>query len=445
MVSRRFPNLRLLATATVFGVAGCGETGPSDQVGAQSGPAAAEVVEAHALPRARPLMDRVFERTPARLQRGRYLAENALWCVLCHSERDTSTAGGPPLPGKKMAGRVLWDEDGSRMVAPNLTPDSATGAGAWPDDALARAIREGVGHDGRALAPPMRWERYRILSDEDVASIVVYLRSLPPVENPLPARSLPPERLEEIARRPQPLLEPVPEPDFSDPVERGRYLIHLADCVGCHTSWYTDRIPGAFSGGNKIAGVFSTNITHDSSGIGGWNPTTFVQVLRTGKGGTLDLAMPWIAFGGMTDADLEAIYRALGTAPRIPHWIDNTSPPTYCAVCGQMHGLGELNDAGPFAAVSVSEPVLAAYEGRYVGSHVWEAKDDTVEMRLRDGVLWAISTDPDEEPQKMVPLSERRFYVPGWGEQIEFQTESGGPVRGYRSRFGLYDTTYERR
>ena len=68
-----------------------------------------------------------------------------------------------------------------RVFATNLTPDPETGLGAIPDDAVARAIREGVSHDGRALFM-MPWRDFRHLSDEDVASVVVYLRTLAPVK-----------------------------------------------------------------------------------------------------------------------------------------------------------------------------------------------------------------------------------------------------------------------
>ena len=63
------------------------------------------------------------------------------------------------------------------VFAPNITPDPETGAGNWTDDQLARAIREGVGHDGRALFPFMPYQDFRFYSDEDLASIIVYLRS----------------------------------------------------------------------------------------------------------------------------------------------------------------------------------------------------------------------------------------------------------------------------
>ncbi len=47
-----------------------------------------------------------------------------------------------------------------RIVAPNITPDPETGAGNWTDDQLARSIREGIGHDGRALFPMMPYEEF---------------------------------------------------------------------------------------------------------------------------------------------------------------------------------------------------------------------------------------------------------------------------------------------
>ena len=72
-----------------------------------------------------------------------------------------------------------------------------------------RAIREGVGHDGRGLGLPMWWWAFRALSDEDLAAIVVYLRSLPAVVNALPPRILSAERERERAEAPQPLAGPI--------------------------------------------------------------------------------------------------------------------------------------------------------------------------------------------------------------------------------------------
>src|SRR5712692_5144684 len=139
-------------------------------------------------PHARPVSSRTFERTTERLARGRYLVTAVTGCLDCHSPHAWSRHDAPVPAGWEGAGQDMigYKELPGHVVAPNLTPDPNTGTGTWTDDTLARAIREGIGHDGRALFPMMPYQRYRTLSDEDVASIVVYLRALPPVRNPLP-------------------------------------------------------------------------------------------------------------------------------------------------------------------------------------------------------------------------------------------------------------------
>src|ERR1051326_9333207 len=83
------------------------------------------------LPKMRPLTDRKFERTPQRLQRGKYLSEGVLQCFTCHSERDWSKFGAPPDPKREGAGAVIYDDKDIFLAAPNLTPDKETGAGTW--------------------------------------------------------------------------------------------------------------------------------------------------------------------------------------------------------------------------------------------------------------------------------------------------------------------------
>jgi len=164
-------------------------------------------------PRSRPLADRKFEPTPERLARGRHLLENVAGCMHCHSEHDWSQPGGPFIRAEMGAG-VIFPLEGclGRIVVPNITPDPGTGAGTWTDDQLARALREGIGHDGRALFPLMPYQRFQQTSDEDLASVIVYLRSLPPVRNPLPETAIvfPVKYL--IRNAPQPVVAPVPAP-----------------------------------------------------------------------------------------------------------------------------------------------------------------------------------------------------------------------------------------
>src|SRR5260370_38259250 len=114
-------------------------------------------------PKARPLTTRVSGRTPQRVERGRYMAAALNGCIYCHSPHDWNATGTPYVPGMEGAGAIMPETNlPGRVVAPNLTPDPETGAGLWTDDQLARAIREGVGHDGRALFPMMRSEERRV-------------------------------------------------------------------------------------------------------------------------------------------------------------------------------------------------------------------------------------------------------------------------------------------
>jgi hypothetical protein len=101
------------------------------------------------------LTNRVYERTPQRWARGKYLAENVSLCVDCHSPHDWTKHDAQIPSGMEGAGEDMSILKGlpGQVVAPNLTPDPETGIGTWSDDALARAIREGIGHDGRTLFP----------------------------------------------------------------------------------------------------------------------------------------------------------------------------------------------------------------------------------------------------------------------------------------------------
>ena len=238
------------------------------------------------------------------------------------------------------------------MYAPNITPDNETGIGTFTDDMIARAIREGVGHDDRAMSDAMPWYTFRGLTDEDVASIVTYLKTVPSIENNIPRRKLGLQREIALADNVPPLKAPADGPDIDDPVSRGKYLISISDCSGCHTGWYA-RNPGVYGGGNPMnhneEGVFSPNITSDVTGIGSWPVETFVYAMKNGKGksGPMGHLMPWTSFKNMSDEDLAAIYQALMTTYPVSHVVQNGIALTPCEVCGLEHGLGDKNKIQP--------------------------------------------------------------------------------------------------
>ena len=298
----------------------------------------------------RPLRTAKFDATPARLARGEYLTNAVLVCFECHSASKPAAEGeAPVMVSKKGAGAVFVEKGAFRIVAPNITPDAETGTASWPDDALARAIREGIGHDGRALFPIMPYLIYRSLPDEDVASVVVYLRTIGPAHNPLPKTHLPFMLGRLIQTAPQPITDPVAPPDLSTPVKRGGFLAQVAGCGECHTPT-RGRPPKpvegrAFSGGSDFDGIVSANITPDASGISYYDEALFLQVMRTGhvKVRALKPPMPWWAYRNMTDEDLEAIYAYLRSLPPVHHIVDNQETPTQCKICGNKHGFGNRN------------------------------------------------------------------------------------------------------
>ena len=303
--------------------------------------------------KARTLTDRSFEATPARLERGRYLVEGVLGCFDCHSERDPNVPGAPYMPDKKGAGVIFFDggDFPGRLVAANITPDRETGAGNWSDDALARAIREGIGHDGRALFPLMPYGNYRQLSDEDLAAVIAYVRSVPPVRNALPETEIGFPLKYLIRNAPQPITAPVPEADVSEPIRRGSHLATLASCSDCHTPMERGQpkagleMGGGFIFDDFVGKVASANITPDSSGISYYDEKLFLEVMRTGqvKARKLSPIMPWGFYRNMTDEDLKAIYAYIRTLKPVKHTVDNTEPPTDCKLCGNKHGAGDRN------------------------------------------------------------------------------------------------------
>jgi mono/diheme cytochrome c family protein len=285
------------------------------------------------------------------MERGRYLVEGVNGCFGCHTDQDWSKPGAPPVAGKEGSGHVWSDQDMPWLVAPNITPDKETGAGNWSDDALARAIREGIGHDGRTLFPIMPYPNYRSMSDEDLASVIVYIRSVPPVRNQLPTTKMPFPLNFLMQNMPQPVTAAVPPPDQSKPETRGEYLVKMSSCADCHTPQEKGQpIPGMeFAGGFLLhepkGDVVSANITPAASGIGYYNDTTFIQAMRMGKVGArpLHYSMPFYFFGKMNDEDLKSIFAYLKTLKPVKHQLDNYEPPTYCRLCKQKHGFGATN------------------------------------------------------------------------------------------------------
>lgn len=282
------------------------------------------------------------ESTPARVARGEYLVRHVTICFDCHSER-TLAYGLPIKPGREGVGGFVWDKQigfPGTLGAANITPDPETGLGNWSDGEIIRAIREGVDNKGDALFAIMPYGHYSSLSDDDAKAIVAYLRTVKPQRYAKPARSLDPPLNFIVKFMPKPLSAPVPEPDHNDHHAYGQYLVTVAACSECHTP-QDDKgkaLPGMdFAGGFEMHTPFfrvvSANITpHPSTYIGRATKEEFIARFRAFSGYTAETAppapkgkntlMPWIAYSGMTDEDLGAIYDYLKTLKPVEHQVN---------------------------------------------------------------------------------------------------------------------------
>lgn len=270
-----------------------------------------------------------IEITKERLGRGKYLVENVTGCIGCHSTRDWDYYAGPIISGTEGSGNELVLDGVGTLWAPNITP---SGIGDWTDGELMRAITSGRNKNGDILFPMMPYPNYNTMSNEDIYSIVSYVRSLKPItsepkENSynFPLNLLGSLFIRSYSKPAQPQIRP----SVSDTVAYGKYVINAAGCIDCHSP----RGMSGFVEGKEYSGgvdfplptgviVRSANITPDSSsGIGKWTKEEFISRFKRFASadakeivkGKYNTEMPWIEYAGMTEEDLGAIFFYLRT------------------------------------------------------------------------------------------------------------------------------------
>ena len=253
------------------------------------------------------------------IARGKYLVYGPAHCADCHGAVGTESRVDK---GEEVAltGGKVFDLEIGLIYPRNITVDAETGIGALTDAQIARSLRYGVGHDGHAMFDFMPFHN---TSDADLAAIISYLRSMPPVKNVIPKDkyNLLGKVLRAFALKPVgpdgEVLKAI-KPDSS--AEYGKYLAgSVANCRGCHTN--RDLQTGAFIGKDFAGGLqldekgftFTTpNLTPDKNTghIFGWTEDAFLQRFRRGKVYPQS-PMPWGPFGRMSDMEIKAIYRYL--------------------------------------------------------------------------------------------------------------------------------------
>lgn len=269
----------------------------------------------------------VVEKTPQRIERGKYLANHVAVCMDCHSTRDWSKYAGPMDAATLGAGGEVFNQQmgfPGEFYAPNITP---YGLKDWTDGEILRAMTTGVDKEGNALFPVMGYHRFGKMDQEDLYSIIAYLRSIPAIKKDI-AESKADFPVNILINTMPAKADYQKIPSEKDVVKYGAYLINATGCVDCHSK--TDKgkvIPGTeFGGGMEFMQpggiVRSPNITFDKeTGIGNWTKDMFVARFKmyTHEGytpaqlnkGDLNTPMPWNMYAGMKESDLEAVFEYL--------------------------------------------------------------------------------------------------------------------------------------
>lgn len=295
-------------------------------------------------PNVDPPSNEKVEITPARLERGKYLANHVTVCMDCHSTRDWNKLSGPIIPGTLGKGGEKFGEEigfPGTLYAKNITPAAI---GNWTDGELMRAITNGVNKNGNAFFPLMPYLSYNHLTKEDLYSLVVYIRSLTPIKNNVPEGSLDFPLNIIVKTMPPKSFNPSPEPDKNNPVKYGEYVVKISGCFDCHTESVKGeyKMEKAFGGGAEFqfpAGtVRSSNITPEEiSGIGKWNKEQFVSRFKSMDPDSMQIAsvdinkdfnspMPWTMYAGMTREDLGAVYEFLRTVKPVKNAVVKFTP-----------------------------------------------------------------------------------------------------------------------
>jgi mono/diheme cytochrome c family protein len=254
------------------------------------------------------------------VERGAYLVGTIMTCNNCH------TPMGPngPIFDKALSGGLTFDVPPFKVTASNITPDRATGIGAWTDKEIKNTLRTGIRPNGIMLAGVMPSGFYGILSDSDMDAIVAYLRSVKPIGNAVPA---PVYHMVAPQREVFPGAEtPMQDGGGDSKVRHGLYLATIGHCMECHTPFAKGRHDFAArlgAGGQDFPGPWGTsvsrNITSDPEhGFGKWSDAEIKRAITQGISRNDTKLLPPMGFpyyARMTDADLDALVAWLRTVP----------------------------------------------------------------------------------------------------------------------------------
>ncbi len=266
------------------------------------------------------------EPTPERLARGKHLVGGL--CAGCHMDPTTQLLTGREMKDAPTEFGVIYSR--------NITQDPVNGIGTWTDGELAYLLRTGVKRDG--IYVPLMGGFIR-MSDEDIYSIIAFLRSNDPLVRPVavadrgPDYSLLAKVLGTFVFSPNEYpTKPIAAPDIHDKVAYGKYIVTgIGDCFGCHSEDFKtidmkspEKSGGYLAGGMALRDyngrtVYSRNLTPDpETGIGTWTEAQFIRAVRDGfRPDNTPLRYPMERYNNFSEEEIAAAYAYLRTVPAI--------------------------------------------------------------------------------------------------------------------------------
>jgi nicotinate dehydrogenase subunit B len=238
----------------------------------------------------------------ATIARGKQLA--ALGdCMVCHTaEGGTINAGGRPL-----------ETPFGIIHSTNITPDVASGIGAWSYPAFERAMREGVHRDGRQLYPVFPYTHFAKATDADLQALYAFLMAQAPVKAEAPKNELAfPFNLRPLLAGWNALFHQgdtfKPDPSKSELWNRGAYLVEgLGHCSACHSprNALGAEKANAYLAGGLAEGWEAPALTSLSRAPIPWSEDELFAYLRTGES----------RFHGVAAGPMAPVVRELAALP----------------------------------------------------------------------------------------------------------------------------------
>jgi mono/diheme cytochrome c family protein len=293
--------------------------------------------------------------------------------------------------GAAFAGGRALETPFGRVVAPNITPDAATGIGNWSADDFWNALHNGKAKDGRMLYPAFPYTNYTRVTRADSDALFAYLRSVAPQRQPNRPHELsfPYDQQWALAAWRLLYFKPgVYQPDTRRDTDwnRGAYLVQgLGHCNACHSSRNSLGASAAGLSGGLIPqlGWYAPSLTADNeAGLGSWDTEHIVQLLRTGMSPRATVFGPMAevvarSLQHLSKPDVQAMAVYLKSLPASPE-VATTAPAGpeaerivkagqalyehHCADCHGADGKGKAGVYPPLAgnrALTMREPVNA--------------------------------------------------------------------------------------